>query len=341
LVCGYFLWIDRILIAEDPKSTNFQHLLLQAGADIEGKIIVEAGSNTHYGIDAMQLEKAFNRFSVNLGDWAAYPMAHKLRLLKPYLHPGDTVVVPLEWQHYVRGKTFPGVYARSLMNGKNRYYYHELPLWQRVEFVFRHIPQRVLKAHVEGKNPKDRLSHAPLTEQIAQAKTRLIDNRGNSTDHEKDQSLAHAKPVDSCDDYIFRITRLSGFKLSRAYREDLRTIARLQKETGAKFVLAWPNVVSPNDTPCYSSEDVSAELPTYTAKLKQAAAEYGLSYLGEPTDSRFPKECYLDTPYHLNRQCEIQRTERLIAALKTNGLTPLKPARDYNQTLIQQLDSLL
>jgi hypothetical protein len=82
-------------------------------------------------------------------------------------------------------------------------------------------------------------------------------------------------------------------------------------------------------------------LPTYTAKLKQAAAEYGLSYLGEPTDSRFPKECYLDTPYHLNRQCEIQRTERLIAALKTNGLTPLKPARDYNQTLIQQLDSLL
>jgi hypothetical protein len=64
------------------------------------KILIVAGSNAYFGVNAQAFAEATGRNAVNLAMQGALPFDFYAELIKDVLQPGDTVVLPLEYAYY-------------------------------------------------------------------------------------------------------------------------------------------------------------------------------------------------------------------------------------------------
>ena len=64
------------------------------------KIVIVAGSNAYFGINAGAFARASGCNAVNLAMQGALPFSFYAGLLAPVLTPGDTVILPLEYAYY-------------------------------------------------------------------------------------------------------------------------------------------------------------------------------------------------------------------------------------------------
>ena len=70
------------------------------------------------------LEKELGVLTINLADHAGYPLHNKLLRIERYSHPGDILILPLEWPYYTYSKV-PGVFSENILGKINHYYFYD------------------------------------------------------------------------------------------------------------------------------------------------------------------------------------------------------------------------
>lgn len=322
----YFFSVDQLAIPTRTLDRYYKQFLLKASRGEAKKIIIDGGSNAVHGINSLQIERYFGRLTLNLADNGEYPLAHKLSRLGPMLDRGDLVLLPLEWNHYVLGNTYPGNYVLPMLDklGSNAFYYKALPLWQRVGFVYQQIPyalaaKRALELNaLVSRNIE--LQHNEHTKYSSFYYSLGLNMRGDYSGSKPHDIGIAGSALTSCDKVVLEHQVATGFTIAEEFSENLRNMRVIANKTGANFVFTWPNVVDYWADDCYRSDEVVEHLDKYAAAITLEVEKYGFAFIGDYEDSRFDKSCFWDTYYHITRECATLRTDRLITAMARHGI---------------------
>ncbi|CAH1660375.1 MULTISPECIES: hypothetical protein [unclassified Chelatococcus] len=306
LAVASFLVFDRLLVlpARDPPLSVRQVLFEQTTGP---RIIIDAGSNAYVGLDPEILERRFGHQTVLLADHAGYPLDMKLSRLEKYLHQGDVLILPLEWNYYVghfSDRTFTDNVFTAL-----KHYYRALPFWERARFfftgmkfssVFKYVRSLVLG---EVARPSSR---AIVSEWYAQLK------------HSPFGAALNDGPVPRYVGFFdCRSMLLFGEKNGAPDLERLADrLAAIARARQVKIALTWPVVIGKDCYDAYERDFRPAE-----NALRAAMGRVGIPILGNPRDYYFADERYmLDTYYHPIAEGARIRTRRLAEQVAEAGI---------------------
>lgn len=335
----YFILVDTVAIPDRVVDGLYKQFLLRSSRLIPDRIIVTGGSNALYGIDASLMEKHFGRLTINLGDRYYVPLEHRIFNLWNHASKGDIIILHLEWSYYRYGEEIPWDYIENIFdipgNPWFSFYYRNFSLYQRIRFVFSHVPFPVaMRATLNFNGFRMSNAHQSNAHQLNYS----INQFSDSLDQGQRGSLLEDGPLPvmvnavtkTCDEYL--MTKKPAFIISERFKKDLRLLQSMAKETNAKVFFAWPAVVGRTGDECYTSDIVKSNLDNYVSQITNEVQRHGFRFLGDPSDSKFDNSCFLNTYYHITRECAIERTNRLIALLEKEGVTKIS---DYSFDKIQ------
>jgi hypothetical protein len=331
LICAaYFIAVDSLAFADRRVPKYYKSFLLEGAGSLRNKIIIEAGSSVTHAYRSEIIENHFGRYTLNLADNAGFPLGHKLHRLRPYLQPGDVVVLPLEWNYYSAPPGLQRSYTQFLLadNGAGSLHYRHLPLSERLRIVYRDVPfdlamERLLNLNaVESFNPKltrgERVDLARFRQRVKAG------DRGDFNYPERRASGVAKAARTHCDSYVFFLPMLADFKLSTRFQAEMALVEQLARQRQVRFVFVWPTVVDDAGEECYQSELVKTKLPALVAQIEHAVAAAGAEFVGSIDDNLFDESCFWDTNYHLDHikdECAASHTRGLIADLESLGIT--------------------
>jgi len=326
-VLVYFLAVDRIAIPRRTVDSSYEEFLLKSTASMPGRIIISSGSNSIHGMVASLIESHFGRPTINISDNASFPLRHRLYNISNYLSGEDLIIFPLEWNYYRQGPRLPKFYAKSIIDktGSNSFYYRELPLYEKVRFIFTNLPfsptiQKIFtlknfKRYNKGLVRNEVSSIRSFYDSIDQGQ-----RGGYNVEDGPFKPGDKATATETCDQYILTRNTEKSFTISEVFKKNLKLLQTMVKKTGARVLFTWPVVVGRTGNECYTSSAVKKNLKTYTREIEDEVGKYGFKFIGTPYESRFDNSCFRDTYYHIRHHCAIERTKKIIKLLEEEGI---------------------
>lgn len=347
----YVLVVDRLVIQTREVPYSYRQFLLQSAGDVHGKVVVESGSNSVHGINPFLLSEYFQAPVLTTAGNAGYPLRLRLLNVEQYLQPGDVLLLPLEWNQYQSEDRYPDNFLRALADEELRleFFYNGLSMREKLLFILQHYPPgeawRGLLLR-RDKVSQRREDLARLDE--FQVKLNAFDRAsfGNSERNRRGDRQDDLASRLGCNQYLFASQLRRGFGMSRTFMDNVDLLAAIQLK-GVRIYLTWPAVTDGDSSVCYRGARLAELLPAYAARLEATLAGHGLMMLGQYGDSHFPHHCFLDTYYHLRRDCADQRTGNLISTLARQQIAPVSHAggqrglvRHVNARINQQRSKL-
>jgi hypothetical protein len=248
-------------------------------ADREGpKIVVVAGSNAYFGINASTFAESTGRNAVNLAMQGAVPFEFYAALIEHHLSPGDIVLLPLEYAYYgdvhqtiqARVKTIEASLALSLMPS----YFLKRPPAQSLELLrylsFARLWEGVMERFEPGRNYR----------------VGVFNEWGDNTaDYGRPDTKAHlqnalreelSRGLTSFDRNSLRVRELERFA----------SWARLHK---VRIVAALPNTINAPPFHGSSLDALRRQIVEFWSSQRVPVLEAGAT---------IPDSLVLDTPYH-------------------------------------------
>ena len=267
-----------------------------AATDKSPKLLILAGSSGLFGFSAERIEGRYGISAVNLSSHAGLGLRYLLDFARPFVKPGVTIVMPLEYRFYGPQQLTQTSFLHLL--GHDPAYFRGLPVLRQID---------VLTATEWGgwaRMIKARLIGDARRNDGYQSST--INDYGDETANRVEDRNPHA------------LSRLAAMKSSERFvlsSEALATIgafARYARERDARVVITYPNVL--RNTVDF---DVNRE---FFGELKRRLASYDIPLIGSPEANAFDLHLALDTPNHQVREGQMMATDRLITDLKHAGL---------------------
>jgi hypothetical protein len=229
-------------------------------------------------------EEKFHRVTINLGDNGAYPLKYKLLRIQKHSIPNDIVILPLEYIHYAY-HDIPKVFYDNLF-GSLSFYYLSLDILQKIDFV--------------SKTPFSSLLYSLFEEKkYIDYKYYFMDifNSGQRGDLNfvKKGELDEGSRRVSCEIYILTQPIEYHFVLSDQFKQNVKLMKKIEKESGIRFVVIYPAVAGDE---CYSGR-YSEEFRDFIERIKIFLKDSGIAMVGRVEDSNFTKEYMNDTYYHI------------------------------------------
>jgi hypothetical protein len=280
------------------------------------RLIIDSGSNSHYGINSIMLEKELGILTINLADNAAYPLREKLVRLEKYTHPGDIILLPLEWTFYLWNSDFYHHFANGSLSQLN-FYYQEMPLSIKLDLIANSPFSSIFSALIKKINTTN-----PVSDEYVQ----LLDykrkfNHYGRGDYQWKPLTSQNKEIQStCDEHMFghkimlKTLLKNGFELSTVFKQNISLIKQLEHK-GVHIMFTWPVVVGDN---CYQGESY-IKLKEFVIKIKAYLKQNNILMIGEPEDSLFKDKYRFDSYYHVIPIARDSRTKKLIAELKKSN----------------------
>jgi len=295
---GYYLIATReIFISHSYKQFLLKHTQGQ-------RLIIDSGSNSFFGIDSHLLENKLNILTINLADNAGYPLQNKLLRIEKYSHPGDIILLPLEWQYYSY-KAVPDVFLNNLLG--NLHYYHQNNPIQDIKQIWKTPFSNFMSDinhYIKGMSNNRR----HLEQHLEKFKNH---ERGDFIQEDFDLELEEASKVTACDEYVLGNALKNGFTLSLTFKENIKLIQQLQKK-GIHILLTWPVVVGKD---CYRQKHTLA-LSGFINLIKKTLDDNGILIIGDPYKNRFSAEFMLNSYYHITSEARYAHTKGLIEDIK-------------------------
>ncbi|MDG2046970.1 MAG: hypothetical protein P8J79_07115 [Halioglobus sp.] len=323
---------------------DYKHFLLQASADIDGKVVIDSGSNGSHGLDAIALSDYFDAPVVIASDVGHYPLRKKIFRLSAALNKGDVLILPLEWDYYSRPKYLATRFVESVANKNLRlaHYITDLPWVEKLRFILTEYPFRNVFESIfisRQSDPKHIWSKRRLDK--FEQRLLLANNEsfgGTQRDGPEDINFfsAFAK---SCDHYLFERDGQILMHVSPTFRENIELL-KILVGRGVSVYLTWPAVVDSPQSRCYSEPRISRQLERYVNDIKMTVEHAGLQMLGNFRDNHLPVQCFLNTYYHVRWSCASLRTGALIASLKADNVGPLNTGYDVADFQIEVVEAL-
>ena len=316
VACGYYLAVSSLFVSNSGLQSNliptsdgeFKLFLLE---NIKTrKIIIDAGSNSQFGIDSLMIERATRLPTINISTNTTTSLKDKLLLIKANANPGDIVILPLEWIYYNReydtDEYFKYFFTRYA------HIFRALPFKERVRKVMS-MPVSFPLEEFRARAGRDTLDAGIMerynTFEEKALKVRLSLNGDNIFTGKKPE-LEESSRLRGCFDYTIGHKRLMDRK--RALKLFLPYVLLMQQleQGGLQVFIAWPSVAGKG---CYSQH--KGLFATFVLEFKELFSEHGIGVLGEPEDSSFGEQYIFNSHFHLNRQGRTIRTRRLVEAL--------------------------
>ncbi|MEM6582667.1 MAG: hypothetical protein AAF699_15415 [Pseudomonadota bacterium] len=331
LLLGYVFWVDRLVIPEPGIPGAYGQLLLESGAELQGKVVVESGSNSQYGIDPLVLSDYFRAPVLIVAVNANFPLRLKIQNLRHYLLPGDVLILPLEWNMYIDDHVltddFIDVITADQLNAS--YYYHNLPSLQRIRFILQQLPLQAVAGTTFKSKAEEVLTRDVLT-RLGRYRDYTRHANAAAFGAAPSRKAPAAGAPQGCNGYILghQIFR-TGFVISDEFRAALKSL-RVLRERGVRVVFTWPSVADSEGSRCYGNGSLGKEISQYADDIRAIVKEAGYPMIGTVNDARFPARCFADTHYHLTGDCAIERTEQLVAELAAAGIEPVNSEASLN-----------
>jgi len=338
LVVAYPLLVDRYVFIERELPFVYRQLLLESTAEVRGKIIVESGSNSIHGIDPVLMAEYFKRPVITIADNGDYPLHLKLHQLNKFAQQGDSLILPLEWNQYYDSAQLKENFVSALVdeNLTLEYYYESLPVIEKIRFLYTQFPfYQALLSLTHERNAltmlQEDLKHLARFERLQ--KLASVESFGNSTRNGPEPKVP--APINkTCESYLFH----GGFDISTVFKGNLLLLQEL-REKGVNIYFTWPAVVDHKSSACYTGLEHVKAIKKYAQAIETLVAAAGFQFIGNFQQSHFAENCFLNTHYHLRRECAIKRTELLIENFKAAGVRPYPhESTQYTQLVGQYID---
>ena len=276
------------------------------------RLIIDSGSNSVYGINSAMLEKELGLFTINLADTAGYPLREKLYRIEKFSHPGDVVLLPLEWGNYFSKINATSFFLENLFTELN-FYYYEMPMFIKLDLMIETPFSSVIRAAIE--KSKQNIAIADMQNEYL----RLIDYENRFEQQEKGDykgavfmGLRKEEQKMSCDDYV-----LNGHEhryiLSDIFKNNIALVNKLQQK-GINFIFTWPAVAGDD---CYQ-EKYAAVFNSFIDEIKDYLKARNILIVGETKDSQFKRQYLLDSYYHVTPVARDIRTKKLIEVIQNS-----------------------
>ncbi len=261
------------------------------------KIVIAAGSNAYFGINAGLLAAATGRHAVNLAMQGALPFRFYAALLEKHLAPGDIVLLPLEYAYY--GDVHPSIRARvkaaevSLDLAYRPEHLLHMPLDEALGLLRYLTFQRLW----EGVQERFKLPEA------RKYRAGLLDERGdNIADYLTPESHLHLRNA-LAEEATRALTRLEP---ASDRVKSLETFVTWARHHDVTVIAVLPNTV---DAPPFSV----AELRPLKNEIVRFWQSIGVPVL--QAGATLPADQMLDSPYHPTLEGARRRTRLLIDEL--------------------------
>lgn len=288
------------------------------------KLIIASGSNSLFGIDSDSLALAIDLPVVNLAIHAGLPLDWILDSVREVAHPGDIVVLPLEWSYYTSDYTEPSKWFYEQVVAWNSDYFESLDVFRRVKFISAVAVEDVVetlwvqtqKREVLRTRPERRL-RTPNELLSTYAKTARPTIRSYSY---LNTSLS-GDMLNTCG--ANHTTGLDDFRYVESTRPSFASLWRLKRwidelaDRGITVFVSFP-VTAANK---YTSAE---EFRTIARNIEQLLETLGIQMIGKLSDHVYEQSSFLDTYYHLNCDGRSIRTamigNRILEALRKSSL---------------------
>jgi len=343
LAGSYAVFVDRMVIPQEALPYPYKQFLLEATSSISGKVIIDSGSNGLHSFDTKILSEYFQAPVITLSDVAENPLRYKIYNLRKYLKPGDTLILPLEWQHYRRNSETSQRFVENVVLNEHAYdyYINNLPLLERFEFILQKLPLYiVINSFIRQQNGT--LFENGL-ERLGRFENVLRSGDNTSFGGEIRDGPEEILPLFlnfSCDDLLFRIGGGSDIgEIHKVFLSNLVLLETLAKQ-GISIYFTWPTVVDSKRSVCYESPKVREGLRRLSASIVESVESHGFQFIGIPEDSHFDSSCFLDNYYHIRYSCAIARTHSFVESLRNHRVEPLNTQINENQ-VVEVIDAYI
>lgn len=268
------------------------------------KIILVGGSNLAFGIDSKAIQDSLGLHVVNMGLYAKLGLKYMLAQVRPYIKPGDVVVVVPEYDQ------FYGEYA----NGDNTLNTALLyaPADRIPDFIRSYsIIDVVLRPRVENARRSFLRAFAAAVGKestLFPPDTNTVYNRHSFNEYGDAVSHLDKKGMNPDSIYVKALPPLKDF--NRATLKDLNSIASKARDEKAHAYFLFPS---------YIDRSYVINVGAIDSLRRKLAGGMDLQIVGSPKDFVMPKQYFFDTRYHLNREGREVRTLKMIEVLQTTG----------------------
>lgn len=285
-----------------PRSALWIHNCLEKKERIalslpSPKIVFTSGSNTLFGLRALDVENVMGMPSANIAVHAGLEPDYILYRAKKTLKPGDTIVLCFEYENLLWDGEYTETRASYILTDDKAYrdslsYADKFMLYKNITFF------DILKSI------KEQLQEVKEEPVGTAYNSTTLNERGDETYNFDERTIqANAKKVFS----PFAIKSLDA----RGLKEVVNFTAWCQAHNIQAFI-SWPSIV-------YVKEYDSLEYKTFFSDLVAYFEQRNIKMLGRPNDFILPQALFYDNQYHLNSTGMTIRTQKIIQLLREHG----------------------
>jgi len=268
------------------------------------KVILVGGSNLAFGIDSKAIRDSLGINVVNMGLYAKLGLKYMLAQVRPYIKPGDVVVVVPEYDQ------FYGEYA----NGDNTLNTALLyaPADRIPDFIRSYsIVDVVLRPRVENARRSFLRAAAAAVgreNQLFPQDTNTVYNRHSFNEYGDAVSHLGKKGMNPDSIFVKPLPPLKDF--NGGTLRELNSIADRAKEQNAHAYFMFPS---------YIDRSYAINVAAIDSLEKKLGRGMRIPIVGTPRDFVYPGRYFFDTRYHLNTEGRVARTLKMIEILRDRG----------------------
>jgi len=276
----------------------------QAAAAPGPKVILVGGSSVWESLHAEALEKELGVPVVNFGLTIGLGPDYLLHEVRRSIHPGDTVVLVLEYEQF-SDLALRNEVVTDYAVAEDCAYFNALPWRTRAAWILG-FPWKRLQKGLES-----RWHHGPhLTEKDAkQASTRQTNRWGDFTENH----LAERDPGQL--EFVRRYRAPDYYRTLEAHAAIWRLVREFHawcQANGVRLVVAYP--------PYFNDVPPATEFDRLYARIATFYAQEGIEAVGTPQEMLHPREAFFDSPYHLTYEAAEAHTAAFAALLRQHGI---------------------
>jgi hypothetical protein len=256
------------------------------------KIMFISGSNTLFGVDTEKIEKEFRIPTVNYG--VAAPLHFYIfHRAKKYIHSGDTVILPLEYDFYDDDKMNPSLGYVAYIAGYDPAFFYDMSFVDKIIFIksmniqtlIKITWKRIILAENEDDEHYDR---------------KYLNKNGDMTYN----PVAKKKDLTTYMGEMF-----PNDSISSDAQKELEDFISYCHQSNITVYAAWPNLLHGEKK--FSDKDLGR-----IHAIEAFYRENDVEILGNYNDCIYDAELFYDSCYHLNEEGKRIHTDYLIRLLK-------------------------
>jgi hypothetical protein len=311
LKCGLLavaILVSGILISRyDTRATDDNYLAAVLEKDRlirttpSPKVILVGGSNLAFGIDSRMMEDSLGIRIVNKGLYAQLGLRYMLAQVKPYIRPGDVVVIVPEYdQFYGKFSEGDNTLNTALLYAPPDRIPDFIKSYSIVDVVFRPRVENARRSFLEATadlfGAKSKY-FPPDTNPVYNRHS--FDGYGDVVSHLRKQSMnpdsIYVKPLPPQKEF------------NRKAVDELNDIAAAARERGAHAYFLFPS---------YIDRSYVINIAAIESLRRRLTREMRVPILGTAQDFVFPARWFFDTRFHLNEIGRGVRTLKMIELLR-------------------------